>query len=91
MASLAMFVALGGTSYAAMKITGKDVKNGSLTARDIKNGSLTGRDVRANSIGARAIRNGRLTAADFKGGQLPAGPQGPKGDRATPARRRAGC
>jgi hypothetical protein len=26
------------------------------------------------------VKNGSLTAADFKAGQLPAGPQGPKGD-----------
>jgi hypothetical protein len=26
------------------------------------------------------VKNGTLTAAKFKGGQLPAGPQGPKGD-----------
>jgi hypothetical protein len=39
-ALLALFVALGGTSYAALKIRGKDVVNGSLTGSDIKKRSV---------------------------------------------------
>jgi hypothetical protein len=71
---LALFVALGGSSYAAVKVTGRDVKNSSLTGDDIKNRSLTGADV----------RDGSLRAGDLKGGQLPPGPQGPKGDKGDP-------
>jgi hypothetical protein len=52
---LALFVALGGTSYAAITVTGANVKNGSLTGTDIKNGSLRGADV----------HNGSLTAGDL--------------------------
>jgi hypothetical protein len=85
MATAAVFLALGGTSYAAVTITGKDVKDSSLTGRDVKNSSLTTRD----------IKDGSLLAADFKAGQLTGGaagsqgtrgdagatgPQGPKGD-----------
>ena len=69
-ALLAMFIALGGSSYAAVKITGNDVRNGSLSGRDVRNGSLTGRDI---SISGRNIRG--LTAADFGAGQLPTGPR----------------
>ena len=53
-----------------MKITGSDVRNGSLSGRDVRNGSLTGRDI---SISGRDIRG--LTAADFGAGQLPTGPR----------------
>jgi hypothetical protein len=70
-ATLALFVALGGSSYAALKVTGKTVKDRSLTAKDIKKGSLTTTEVRDRS----------LLSKDFKTGQLPAGPQGPKGDK----------
>jgi hypothetical protein len=73
MATIAVFLGLGGSSYAVVKITGKDVKNGSLTGLDIKNGSLSGIDV----------RDGSLRATDFRQGDLPAGApgiQGPKGD-----------
>jgi len=74
-AYLALFVALGGTSFAAAAvITGKNVKNGSLTGKDVKNSSLTGGDV----------KNESLTPKDFNGSvQGPkgdTGPQGPKGD-----------
>jgi hypothetical protein len=51
----ALFVALGGTSYAAIAVTGANVKNGSLSGADIRNGSLRGTDV----------RNGSLTAGDL--------------------------
>jgi hypothetical protein len=40
-ATLALFVALGGSSYAALKITGRNVVNGSLTGKDIKKRSVT--------------------------------------------------
>ena len=66
---LALVVATGGTSYAALSITGKDVVNQSLTGKDIKNQTLTGKDV----------RNKTLKAKDFADDQLPAGPQGPQG------------
>ena len=75
-ATLALFVALGGTSYAAATISGSDVRNGSLTGSDIKNESLKSRDVDNGSLTNRDLKNGSLLAADFKAGQLPAGPQG---------------
>jgi len=62
-------VALGGSSYAAIKVTGKNVKNSSLTGMDVKNSSLTTADV----------KDGSLLSGDFKVGQLPAGPAGPAG------------
>jgi hypothetical protein len=69
-ASLALFAALGGSSYAAISITGKQVRDGSLSGRDVHNATLTNRDVRDQSLLAR----------DFKADQLPAGAQGDKGD-----------
>jgi hypothetical protein len=83
MATIAVFIALGGSSYAALRITGKDVPKDALTGADIKN--LTGRDVRNNSLTGADVTNltsadvadGRLLAQDFAAGQLPAGPPGP--------------
>lgn len=69
-ATLALFIALGGTSYAALTVTGKNVTNSSLTGSDVKNSSLTTSD----------IKNASLLAKDFKAGQLPAGAKGDKGD-----------
>ena len=79
MATIAVFVAFGGTSYAVATVTGKNVKNGSLTGRDVKNDSLTGRDVR--TLTSRDVKDSSLLAKDFKSGQLPAGPRGAPGPR----------
>lgn len=68
-ASLALFVALGGTGYAAVTITGRNVQNGSLTGTDIKNSSIASAD----------IRNGSLLSQDFKAGQLVRGAPGAPG------------
>ena len=103
MATIAVFVALGGSSYAALRITGKNVPKDALTGADIKD--LTGRDVRDNSLTGADVKdltsadvaNGKLLAEDFAPGQLPQGPQGPGGPRdvrVTPGRRgrrRRGC
>ena len=50
MSTVAVFVALGGSSYAALTITG----------RSVKNGSLSGKDIKRNSIGAREVNEPRL-------------------------------
>lgn len=68
-ATAALFVALGGTSYAAITVTGANVKNGSLTGKDVKDDSLASPDV----------KNGSLEGKDFKAGQLPAGAAGAPG------------
>ena len=81
---LALFVALGGSATAAVLITGKQVKNGSLTGVDVKNSSLTGGDLKNNSVGNLDIKDGDLLAKDFKPGQLPAGPPGPQGQQGEP-------
>jgi hypothetical protein len=77
MATVAVFIALGGSSYAAITVTGKNVKNSSLTGKDVKNNSLTGSDVKNIKTGDVTDRS--LLAKDFKGGQLPVGSQGPAG------------
>lgn len=78
---LALFVALGGTSYAAITVTGKNVKNSSLTGADVKNGSLTNADVKARSLRASAFRAGDLPrgATGPQGARGDAGPAGPGG------------
>ena len=79
MATLAVFIALGGSSYAALTITGKNVRNSSLAGKDVKNSSLTGKDVKNSSLTTSDVKNRSLLAADFKAGQLVAGAAGPAG------------
>jgi hypothetical protein len=61
-AVLALFVALGGPSYAAKQITGKQIKNNSVTGKDIKNNSLTGKDIKDGSLSAKDLAPTLLTA-----------------------------
>jgi hypothetical protein len=63
-AYLALFVALGGTSYAAVTLP----KNSVGTAQ-LKNSAVTG----------AKVKKGSLRKIDFAAGQLPAGPAGPAG------------
>jgi hypothetical protein len=80
---MALFIALGGISYAAVKLPKNSVgssaiKKNAVTGAKVKDGSLTGADIKDKS----------LTAADFNGStQGPTGPQGPaglKGDTGAP-------
>jgi hypothetical protein len=51
MATLAVFISLGGTSYAALSITGRDIRDGSLTGRDLKRETLGGKRVKESTLG----------------------------------------
>lgn len=66
---LALFIALGGTSYAALKLPA-----GSVTSREVKNRSLLAVDFKRGQLPRGA--QGRV------GPVGPAGPQGPPGDPA---------
>lgn len=59
-ASLALFVALGGTSYAVLRVYSRDILDNSLRSRDIRNHSLLGKDFRRNSVGGAAVRESTL-------------------------------
>jgi hypothetical protein len=50
-ATLALFVALGGTSYAALKISGREIKAHTITARNVRPNSLGGRQIKERSLG----------------------------------------
>jgi hypothetical protein len=58
MATVAVFIALGGSSYAALTITGRNVTNGSLTFRDLKRDTLGGGRIKESQLGeVRRARN----------------------------------
>ena len=63
---LALAIALGGTSYAAVtgSIDSREIKNNTVRSKDVRNGSLLRKDFRRNSLPAG-----------------PQGPQGPQGER----------
>jgi hypothetical protein len=61
-ATLALFVALGGSSYAALKISGKDIQKNSITGQNIKRNSLGRRQIKESSLSAvpRALNAAHL-------------------------------
>lgn len=78
MATVAVFVALGGSSYAAVKLAKNSVKS-----KHIAKGAVKRSDIAKRSVNSAKVADFSLLAKDFKAGQIPAGPQGtagPKGD-----------
>lgn len=73
-ATLALIVALGGTSYAAIKLP-----TNSVGSSQLKKNAVTNSKLRANAVTSATVKNGALRAKDFKAGQLPAGAVGPAG------------
>ena len=65
---IALFVALGGTGYAAVKLP-----RNSVGAPQIKTGG----------VGSSEVKNGALRKADFRASDLPVGAKGDKGDPGT--------
>src|SRR5829696_8791278 len=65
-ATLALFLALGGSSYAALSITSKDVKNRSLKGGDLRRDTVTGKEIRESKLGRvpRALNADSAATAD---------------------------
>jgi hypothetical protein len=55
-ACLALSIALGGSAYAAVTVTGTNFKDGTVTGRDVKNRSLDTNDLRALSLNFTQIK-----------------------------------
>jgi hypothetical protein len=73
-ATMALIVALGGTSYAAIGLPANSVGT-----KQLRKGAVTSSELRANAVTSAKVKDGSLRAKDFTAGQLPAGPAGPAG------------
>lgn len=73
-ATLALFIALGGTSFAAVTLAKNSVRSSHITNGQVKRADLANR-----AVNSAKVANQSLLAEDFKPGQLAAGPQGPQG------------
>jgi hypothetical protein len=73
-ATLALVVALGGTSYAATQLPANSVG-----AKQIKKEAVTGSKIAKNAVTSKQVKGESLQASDFAKGQLPAGPEGKQG------------
>ena len=70
MSTVAVFIALGGSSYAAVKLSGSSIKDRTIAGK-LRHNTLTGRQIRESRLGAvpyarNAGRLGGITAAGLK-------------------------
>src|SRR5215211_467364 len=75
---IALFVALGGASYAAVTLP----KN-SVGAKQIKKNAVGASEIKRSAVRTGEVKNGALRAEDFAAGQLPKGPKGDPGQNGT--------
>ena len=82
---LALFVALGGSAYAAATIGPSNIQNDAVRSRHIKNGEVKNPDLAANSVGSGKVIDNSLTGADIKESTLGTVPNATHADSATNA------
>jgi hypothetical protein len=91
---MALFVALGGTSYAVLRVDSRDVVNNSLRSSDVRNNSLRSRDIRDQTLRARDLRPNALGGGVVKESALGQVPRATDADRVgglTPQELRVSC
>lgn len=71
---LALFIALGGVSYAAVQLSSGDVRS-----KHIKNGQVKKADIARNAVTSPKVMDRSLLPQDFAEGTLTAGPAGAQG------------
>jgi len=85
MATLALFLTIGGTAAAAIVITGANIKNNSLLSRDVKRESLEDRDLTRAAKAALVGTQGDKGATGSKGSKGITGVNGSQGPRGSAA------
>jgi len=75
MATIAVFIALGGASYAALKLPKnsvgtKQIKNNAVSTAKIKNGAVAGAKIENNAITTAKIADGAVSGAKVNVGSL---------------------
>jgi hypothetical protein len=80
-ATAALFIALGGTSYAVLRVDSRDVVNNSLRSVDVRNNSLRSRDIRDRTLRARDLRRDALGGGVVKESALGQVPRATDADR----------
>jgi hypothetical protein len=73
-ASLALFVALGGASYAAVALPAHSVGT-----TQLKRNAVAGSKLKRDAVSSAKVKDGSLQRGDFASGTLLQGPQGPQG------------
>ena len=79
--TLALFIALGGTSYAVLHVGSDDVVNNSLRSEDIRNETIRSRDVRDRILRARDLGRDSLGGGVIKESALGRVPRAAEAER----------
>jgi hypothetical protein len=81
LATLSLFIALGGTSFAVIHVGSREVVNNSLRSQDIRNNTLRGHDVRDRTLRARDLRRNSLGSGAIKETAIGTVPKAADADR----------
>ena len=65
-ATIALFVALGGTTYAQVAINGADIRNKSIAGQKLKNQSVGTAQLRNLGVQTRDLQNGAVTVSKLR-------------------------
>lgn len=93
-AYLALFVALGGTSLAVVRVGSKEITDNSVRSRDLRNGDVRGKDLRDGAVTGRDVGQNRLGGGAVKESALGSVPRASEADRlngVTAAQLRLAC
>jgi len=80
-ATIALFISLGGTSYAVLHIGSAEVADDSLRSRDVRNGTLLSRDIRDLTLRARDVHRNALGSQVIKESSLGVVPRAAEANR----------
>ncbi len=80
MATVAVFLALGGGAYAATQL-----KKNSVGSKQIKGAAVKTGEIANGAVTSPKVADGSLLGKDFRQDQIPAGPTGPSGPSTGPA------
>ncbi len=71
-ATLALFVALGGTSFAALRIGSEQIRDQSIRGKDIRAGAVAGKQLRAGAVAEKQLRAGAVAEKQLRTGAVTA-------------------
>jgi hypothetical protein len=83
-AYLALFAALGGSAYAAVTVTGKQIKDGTVTGKDVRNRSLGAGKLSPTAVSSLTGDPGPVGPQGLRGEPGPVGAPGPAGPQGEP-------
>jgi hypothetical protein len=90
-ATLALFLALGGASYAAIRVGSGSIINNSIRTQDLKNNDIRGKDIRNRTIQGGDILTNTIKGQQVRESTLSKVPDADKLDGADSTSFRVGC